>query len=475
MAVLIRPFRYNPPGPPFEASTDEKVNYPKTLIPILDLDNYPIEHEILGTRWDCGTNLYNGHNTTVHFYYRNNDTGDPLFEWHQVIPDPSDFGHTYWNTYWIVCWIGKCSWEVDKAMTVACEIVVTSNTLGNSTETKYWSVSADNPIPPDPDPPEPPPEPPEPPEPGVCPDFLLDPIGWIQCTILNSIIAFSDWIVGYITDYIAPVYEWFENVGTLISDFLGDIKGGIEEAVGGVVATISDVTSAISTGISDWWTNVYATLQLGWENIVSGLESWIDDTYSSITDWWTTQKEILQRGWDNTVSGLFNWIDETYTNISSWWADQLVILQTGWDNTVSGISSWLDNQIVILQTGWTKVVGDMQGWWGDQVTIMQTGWDKVVGDMQGWWQDQATIMQQGWDNTVSQIGDITADLQKQIDDFEWPDVSAIVLGILNVNPIFKFFTDLMTKPLERDPRILSNVEKRKEIQSEIKELIEELS
>jgi len=249
LGVTIDPFRYIPPGPPFSASKPEKRDYPKEFIPILDLDDYPEYHEVLGTFWITDTRLYDGHNTTIEMAYYNYDTGRHIYTNTYQIPDPSTEGYSYWNWYRVWSCIGKVAHELNCGMTVVCEISCSSDTLPDTKVIKFWQVASDVPCPD---------------EiictpgeqkcmgsdlyecnaagtgwdllqadagicqgSGACPDFWSDPVGAVTCWILSAFEAVLGLVTGGFLTLILNVKNFLEDFSTHVSSFFGDIKSGI--------------------------------------------------------------------------------------------------------------------------------------------------------------------------------------------------------------------------------------------------------
>ena len=495
MGVLVEPFRFDKPGPRSDASSQAKIDWPKNYVTLAFLEDYPLHHEVLGVKWSTDTRLYNGHNTTVTFQYFARNTGRLVAEYSSTIPDPGDFGYTYWSSYRVWSWVTHAPDEIRCGEIYDVEISWTSNTLPdtkvvknmatsspwecpdevvctpgerkcqgsalyecNSEGTGWTLLDANSPICAGQ---------------GSCPDFWNDPVGAVLCWILTAFEAMLGLVTGGFYTLLSNVKNFLDNFSTDIVSFFGDIKGWVEDAIGGVIATISDVTTAISTAISDWWSDTLETLQRGWDNIVSDLQNAWDDIVSGIYDWFDTQINILQTGWDNVVSGLENW-----------WNDVVETLQLGWDNVISGLQTWIDDVIVTLQAGWDNVVTGLETWFNEQITILQRGWDNVVDGIHTWINEQIVILERGWDNTITGIEDFISTQISNIQDWVTDFVPELVSSMFDwakpiVDPILDAagwlgeLTGIFTGSYKDSDEYKEYIRKNKEDRERTKEILEE--
>jgi len=496
LGQTVSGFRFDAPGPSKYSSVDIKKAWPKTYQYYALLAGYPKDHEVIGCHWKTDTRLYDGHNTHVTFNWYNRYTNELIFTYEVQIPDPSEYGYTYWNSYNVWSWVDHSEHEIAYRNYIDLELAVTSNTLGDWKHVKSWSIVSDI----------------DPPSQvtctpgeqkcigddlykcnaagndwvlvaenspsckyqGPCPNWWDDLPGFVYCFVLKSIEAALGLVTGGFMTLQLNVKNFLDNFLTDIVSFLGDIKGQVEAAIGGAIATLSYVTNTVTTYIADWWADTVDTISTWMSDAWTDITDFWNDVMTHIGDWWDNVLETLQRGWDNIISDL-----------QDWWTTQIETLQRGWDNVIEGLQDWLDDQITILQRGWDNVVDGITTWFNDQIEILQRGWDNVVSNLTEWWDNVAETMQRGIDNIAS---DVSYFIDTTIP--EWADYVSTQLGefweaipghvedlfdaLVNANPVMKFLLDMITGTFmdteENKRRQQEVLDKRREI----RELIERM-
>ena len=141
MAINLYPYIFVEPGPLFTDSDEAKVDYPKQSAMQVDLKDYPVNHEVLGTSWRMGE----VHSLTApmitDFWAYNNDTNKLLFHMTGEIPAfNSDVDGYYYEDLGYDFWIGHADWEINEPMKV--KLVTRINQAGSTLkyETSYIDV-----------------------------------------------------------------------------------------------------------------------------------------------------------------------------------------------------------------------------------------------------------------------------------------------------------------------------------------------
>ena len=129
-----------PPGPPFSATTQEKVDYPRISTNQVDLKNYPVNHEVMGVYMVLTGTMPEGHTMKLNFNFYNDATNKLLYGGSGTIPQPSTGGWEWWNWYSWLAWIGRCYWEISGPMTVRVEVTSSGSPLGTEKKTVYMTV-----------------------------------------------------------------------------------------------------------------------------------------------------------------------------------------------------------------------------------------------------------------------------------------------------------------------------------------------
>lgn len=140
MEVSVWTYAFEPPGPPFNATTQEKLDWLEMSIPQVDLISYPLSHEVLGTIVYFTGPFTNTSTIYTNFKAYNNNTGELLFEMTIELP-PQQWGFAY-----LKFWIGHASWEINGPMRVRMEINLSGWVSGSAT--RYMDVVDTSPPPP---------------------------------------------------------------------------------------------------------------------------------------------------------------------------------------------------------------------------------------------------------------------------------------------------------------------------------------
>jgi len=134
---------------------------------------------------------------------------------------------------------------------------------------------------------------------GACPDFWVNPIGAVVCWILSAFEAAIGLVTGGFLTLQLNMKNFLDNYGTDLAAWLADPIGAIQSYLGGVIATINDVTNSVTTYVSDWWADTVDTLST-WMSDAWGTAAyfWLDIT-THICDWWDDTKKSI---WDGFIS-----------------------------------------------------------------------------------------------------------------------------------------------------------------------------
>jgi hypothetical protein len=103
-------FGYFNPTVPFSASDDEKINAPITYSRYIPYALFPDQYEMVKTHIELN-NISTGSDLRMRFqWYRiiNNIYPELFFTWEYNIPGD-------WTWFWTEAWVGRCSWEIDRA------------------------------------------------------------------------------------------------------------------------------------------------------------------------------------------------------------------------------------------------------------------------------------------------------------------------------------------------------------------------
>ncbi len=131
-----------PPGPPFSASDDEKLNSPAISATEVDLADYPLNHEV------CGAEVYfqgpwnPSGIVTVTFQAFNNETGQNISDGTLTnnIPTPGSQGHPFWEWYRVRFWIGHVADEIFVPMQIRMEVSISGGGLDPIDQTFFMNV-----------------------------------------------------------------------------------------------------------------------------------------------------------------------------------------------------------------------------------------------------------------------------------------------------------------------------------------------
>ncbi|MCK5504541.1 MAG: hypothetical protein KAJ10_05235 [Thermodesulfovibrionia bacterium] len=350
-----------------------KHNYSKIYVSFADLDDYPWFHEVLGFEFLIEERMEEGHGVGINYKYFDMETDHMFFENTKWVPEPSEEGYTHWNWYRFRSWVGKVPWEVKQPMEIRVEIIFYRNNVPAETYTKFLHVLGT----------------PPPPEvictPGTtkcigndlhvcnaagtawdlleanaqicqvsggCPDFWTDPIGAVMCWILTGFDALLGVVQGGFATLILNTQNFLNNFGLQLSTFINDVKGGIESAVGGIVATMESVANSITTGLSDWW-----------EATKDTVISWMDTLWTNATDFWSAVAEEIGRWWDDTWSNMTDFWNDFTKGINDWWDDTKKAV---WDGLVSFKNDLSD----LITDKFTDFIGFISGLTTDFVTYL---------------------------------------------------------------------------------------------------------
>lgn len=133
MALTVNTWIYvfTPPGPAFSESTDTKYNWSEMSAYPVNLDNYPLNHEVLGAIVYFTGPFTNTSNINVNYkIYRNNIK---FAEVNQIVPTPASQGWEWWNWYKVKFWSGRASWEIYGPCVIKIEITLSGWTSGSAT------------------------------------------------------------------------------------------------------------------------------------------------------------------------------------------------------------------------------------------------------------------------------------------------------------------------------------------------------
>jgi len=327
LGQTVSGFRFDAPGPSKYSSVDIKKAWPKTYQYYALLAGYPVDHEVIGCHWKTDTRLYDGHNTHVTFNWYNRYTNELIFTYEFQIPDPSEYGYTYWNSYNGWSWVDHSEHEIAYRNYIDLELAVTSNTLGDWKHVKSWSIVSDI----------------DPPSQvtctpgekqcfgedlyecnaagdgwdlleanagicqtgGACPDFWIDPVGAVICWILSAFEAALGLVTGGFLMLQTNMKNFLDNYGTDLAAWLRDPIGAIQSLLGGVIATISDVTDYVSTYVSDWWADTVDTLS-----------TWMSDAWTDLTDFWNDVTSKIGTWWDDTKKDVWDGLNSFADSLS---------------------------------------------------------------------------------------------------------------------------------------------------------------
>lgn len=140
--INIYTYAMVPPGPPFSATTDEKVSYEAQSVETIDLADYPLDHEV------CGAEIYfqgpwapAGEVTTT-FSAIELSTGRNISDGTLTVtvPTPGSLGYTYYEWYKVRFWIGHVIDEVSGPMTIRMTINVSGSGMTRITRTLDLNV-----------------------------------------------------------------------------------------------------------------------------------------------------------------------------------------------------------------------------------------------------------------------------------------------------------------------------------------------
>ena len=131
---------FEPPGPPFSYTNEQKLAYPRISTSQVDLKNYPVNHEVMGVYMVLTGKMPEGHTMKFGFKFYNDATGALLYSGSGTIPQPSTEGWEWWNWYSWYAWIGRCAWEISGPMTVRVEVTSSGSPLGTEKKTVYMTV-----------------------------------------------------------------------------------------------------------------------------------------------------------------------------------------------------------------------------------------------------------------------------------------------------------------------------------------------
>lgn len=131
-------YMFEPPGPTFSDSDNTKLNWSE-MSGIPDLDDFPLNHEVLGDIAYFTGPFTNTEPINYEVKFYNDNTGKLLYSRSYQIPTPASQGWEWWNWVKVKSWIGHASWEIDRPMKVRIEIRVTG-WIFNESRTLYMDV-----------------------------------------------------------------------------------------------------------------------------------------------------------------------------------------------------------------------------------------------------------------------------------------------------------------------------------------------
>jgi len=466
LGQLIGNFAFTPPGPRNDASYEAKKAWPKIWGFTANLDLYPYAHEVIGSHWFCDTRLYDGHNTHVYFNWYNRHTGKLIFTYEFQIPNPSEYGYAYWNSYNGWSWVDHTDAEIAYRMGVDLELVITSNTLGDHKFIRQFEIESSI----------------DPPSQimctpgeqkcigddlykcnaagndwvlvaenspscqyqGPCPNWWDDLPGFVICHILLSIEAALGLVTGGFLTLISNVKNFLDNFSIHIVAFLGDIKGQVEDAIGGAIATVSHVTTAITTYVSDWWDDTLTTIN-----------TWMSDTWNNITDFWDDVTTKINDWWTETWLSIENWVMDQWNNFTDFLHDVNDAIENWWTDTVDTINTWMSDQWNNLTDFWDDITTKIGTWWDNTKKAVWDALNDSVAAINDW--ATSTFLDfVDWVNTLGQ--DVADFVEDRIDDAKTtlddtiktitdgiPDeVNKLFDALLTSNPVVKFLYDMIT-------------------------------
>ena len=133
MEINVWTYVFTPPGADFSDSDSTKFDWSEMSAEPVDLDNYPVNHEVLGAIVYFTGPFTNTSEIYVTYKIYNHTTGIKIFEMTEVVPTPASQGYEWWNGYKVKFWNGRSSSEIHGPCTIRIEIILSGWLSGSTT------------------------------------------------------------------------------------------------------------------------------------------------------------------------------------------------------------------------------------------------------------------------------------------------------------------------------------------------------
>lgn len=135
-------FAFEPPGPHSSASTQEKIDWNKQSVDEVNLNNYPDNHEVLGTVFYLQGPFVNTSPIELLWTVFNDDTNERILSGWLDIPTPQSQGKDFWDWIRTIPYATHNNEQISGPMRVRMECSVSGGGLPSFSETLYMDVVA---------------------------------------------------------------------------------------------------------------------------------------------------------------------------------------------------------------------------------------------------------------------------------------------------------------------------------------------
>jgi len=443
---------------PFDWTNEEKGKASITPARYIDLADYKENHEVVVSYIRFHGPFRNTKPLIVRHIFINNDTQKQLWKGEWVIPTPESQGYSYWNSYWVKAWIGKCAWELNGPMTLLVVVQLEGDPNITGAVNQYATI-VDTSIPPPPE---------------ELPDFWTDPIGWVSGVISGGLSALVNWMGSLFHNWADSIRVLFDSFTKEVTQFFRDPVGKIKEWVESTYTWISDITGTITTTIGDWWDSTKKGIWEWMTNTVATVAVWIDQQFKNIGEWWNNTATSVRAWINNAVKYANDWINNWSTTITNWWNNTRTTIGEWWSDSIKAVGDWIDNTTRNIgewwNNTWTSITETIQGWIVDATSFVTekflsfTKWlEELAGTIADYIGEQIKNVQE-W------VNDVVPGMVEGM--FEW--AKPVIDPIINVANWLGQLMGIVQGTYPKEDEIIEAEEKHKETQEKVENILEGL-
>ena len=249
-------------------------------------------------------------------------------------------------------------------------------------------------------------------------------------------------LIGLIVEHWEPITDWFANAGESIADFFSGVQQTLSSIAGGITSTISSIWSFISTNVSQW----FAPIGQFFTDVATGVVVFASDLWTGITtvfsdlviaigtfmsDIWTAITTV----WNDIVTAIGTVMSDIWTAITTIWNDIFTAISTICTTiltTVSSIFGFIKDLIIkVLTAVWNAVIRLFTPIAKEIGRVCSKAWKAVSTWFQSIWNTISDKLSGAWQTVTKFFGDILTAITGKVKE-AWTVVSTWFQNIWNV-------------------------------------------